>query len=77
MWLVQVRGMAEKLGVHINWKGRRDHMDPILQEYQVCPPIPVHNLPFSSAVAVYVPVQASSEECHAEQQNATCIRWDA
>ena len=27
--------MAEKLGVHINWMGRRDHLDPELQDYQV------------------------------------------
>jgi len=34
--MAQVKGMAEKLGVHINWKGRRDHLDPVLQDYQVC-----------------------------------------
>ena len=31
----QVKGKAEKLGVHINWMGRRDHLDPVLQDYQV------------------------------------------
>ena len=33
--VVQVKGKAEKLGVHINWMGRRDHLDPVLQDYQV------------------------------------------
>ena len=37
MHCLQVKGMAEKLGVHINWKGRQDHLDPVLQDYQVCP----------------------------------------
>ena len=32
---MQVKGKAEKLGVHINWMGRRDHLDPVLQDYQV------------------------------------------
>ena len=31
---MQVKGMAEKLGVQINWLGRRDHLDPMLQDYQ-------------------------------------------
>ena len=31
---VQVKGMAGKLGVQINWLGRRDHLDPMLQDYQ-------------------------------------------
>ena len=26
--------MAEKLGVQINWLGRTDKIDPILQDYQ-------------------------------------------
>ena len=37
MHCLQVKGMAEKLGVHINWKGRQDHLDPVLQDYQVRP----------------------------------------
>ena len=32
--------MAEKLGVQINWLGRRDHLDPMLQDYQAsCLPL--------------------------------------
>lgn len=34
--------MAEKLGVHINWKGRVDHLDPVLQDYQACTPLASH-----------------------------------
>ena len=37
---MQVKGMAEKLGVQINWLGRRDHLDPMLQDYQAsCLPL--------------------------------------
>jgi hypothetical protein len=32
---LQIKAKAEKLGVHINWMGRRDHLDPALQDYQV------------------------------------------
>ena len=31
----QVKAKAEKLGVRIQWMGRRDHLDPALQDYQV------------------------------------------
>lgn len=32
---MQVRSKAEKLDVSINFLGRKDHLDPALQDYQV------------------------------------------
>ena len=49
LWMVaQVKSKAEKLGVHINWMGRRDHLDPVLQDYQV-------SQGFRSLAGVWVP----------------------